>query len=113
MFLIAFKRQRCIGFARRRTGRGGRVIFDRCSSNIDDCWSGFDYTIFDNDPDTIQHRPHTNEEATSVKVKTDTEPLSSNSIVVDLIKNRKNSIDNVSRTRTPLVDCGGGESDNK
>lgn len=34
-------------------------------------------------------------------MKTDTDPLS-NSIVVDLIKNRINSIDNVSRTRTPL-----------
>lgn len=98
-----YQRQRCIGFARRRTGRGGRVIFDRCSNNIDERWSGFDYTIFDNDPATI--RPsYTNEEATSVKVKADTESLS-NSIVVDLIKNRKNSIDNVSRTRTPL-ECG-------
>lgn len=37
-------------------------------------------------------------------MKADTEPLS-NSIVVDLIKNRINSIDNVSRTRTPL-ECG-------
>lgn len=56
----------------------------------------------------MRQRPNVNEEATSVKVKTDTEPLSSNSIVVDLIKNRKNSIDNVSRTRAPL-DCGASD----
>lgn len=104
MPLTITKRQRCIGFARRRTGRGGRVIFDRCSTNIDEWWSSFDYTVFDNDPTSIQQRPYTNEEATSVKVKADTESLS-NSIVVDLIKNRKNSIDNVSRTRAPL-ECG-------
>ncbi|KAJ6644552.1 Enhancer of polycomb like 1, partial [Pseudolycoriella hygida] len=97
-------RQRCIGFARRRTGRGGRVIFDRCSTSMDDWWSGLDYTIFDNDPAKTQRTSYANEEATSVKVKTDTD-LMSNSIVVDLMRNRKNSID---RTRTPLE---GGDSD--
>ncbi|KAG4066976.1 hypothetical protein HA402_007724 [Bradysia odoriphaga] len=97
-------RQRCIGFARRRTGRGGRVIMDRCSTSMDEWWSGLDYTIFDNDPDSIQQQQRPYAEATSVKVKTDTEPLS-DSIVVDLINNRKNSMDNVSRTRTPL-ECG-------
>lgn len=73
---------------------------------MDEWWSGLDYTIFDNDPDAIQQqqqqRPHA---TTSVKVKTDTDTLS-DSIVVDLIKNRKNSMDNVSRTRTPLEQCG-------
>ncbi|KZC05802.1 Enhancer of polycomb like protein 1 [Dufourea novaeangliae] len=36
---------RCIGFARRRYGRGGRVILDRCSTDMDDMWSSLDFTI--------------------------------------------------------------------
>ncbi|CAO1338211.1 unnamed protein product [Diamesa hyperborea] len=42
-------RPRCIGFARRRIGRGGRVILDRISTPMDDVWSKLDYTIFDNE----------------------------------------------------------------
>ncbi|KAH0546803.1 hypothetical protein KQX54_015312 [Cotesia glomerata] len=36
---------RCIGLARRRYGRGGRVILDRYPSDIDDIWSSLDFTI--------------------------------------------------------------------
>ncbi|XP_043506006.1 enhancer of polycomb homolog 1 [Polistes fuscatus] len=36
---------KCIGLARRRLGRGGRVILDRCTSNMDDMWSSLDFTI--------------------------------------------------------------------
>ncbi|XP_072749209.1 enhancer of polycomb homolog 1 [Anoplolepis gracilipes] len=38
---------RCIGLARRRIGRGGRVILDRCTADIDDMWSSLDFTIHD------------------------------------------------------------------
>lgn len=44
---VNFCRPRCIGFARRRVGRGGRILLDRSSSNYDDVWSRLDYTIFD------------------------------------------------------------------
>ncbi|KAG5678277.1 hypothetical protein PVAND_007966 [Polypedilum vanderplanki] len=40
---------RCIGFARRRVGRGGRILLDRVSSNYDDIWSKLDFTIYDNE----------------------------------------------------------------
>lgn len=30
-------KQKCIGFARRRIGRGGRILFDRINSPMDDC----------------------------------------------------------------------------
>lgn len=40
-------RPRCIGFARRRVGRGGRIILDRASTSYDEIWSRLDYTIFD------------------------------------------------------------------
>ncbi|KYN02573.1 PREDICTED: enhancer of polycomb homolog 1 [Cyphomyrmex costatus] len=43
---------RCIGFARRRIGRGGRVILDRCSADMDDMWSTLDFTIHDSNRET-------------------------------------------------------------
>lgn len=45
---IRTPRPRCVGFARRRVGRGGRIILDRTLSNMDDLWSNLDYTIYDN-----------------------------------------------------------------
>ncbi|XP_075169202.1 enhancer of Polycomb [Haematobia irritans] len=44
---IKHPRSRCIGFARRRMGRGGRVLLDRVASNFDDFWSQLDYTILE------------------------------------------------------------------
>lgn len=49
-------RSRCIGFARRRVGRGGRIILDRASTNYDDVWSRLDYTIFDSAAKGENHR---------------------------------------------------------
>ncbi|KAL6261920.1 hypothetical protein P5V15_007002 [Pogonomyrmex californicus] len=43
---------RCIGLARRRIGRGGRVILDRCASDMDDIWSTLDFTIHDSKRET-------------------------------------------------------------
>lgn len=37
--------RRCIGFARRRMGRGGRVILDRITTDQDDFWRTMDFTI--------------------------------------------------------------------
>lgn len=37
--------RRCIGFARRRLGRGGRIILDRISTNYDDFWRTLDFSI--------------------------------------------------------------------
>ncbi|XP_061390283.1 serine-rich adhesin for platelets [Musca vetustissima] len=44
---IKHPRPRCIGFARRRMGRGGRILLDRVASNFDDFWSQLDYTILE------------------------------------------------------------------
>ncbi|EGI58322.1 Enhancer of polycomb-like protein 1 [Acromyrmex echinatior] len=44
---------RCIGFARRRIGRGGRVILDRCTADMDDIWSTLDFTIHDSNRETM------------------------------------------------------------
>lgn len=41
------KPKRCIGFARRRIGRGGRIILDRLSNEEDDFWRTLDYTIYE------------------------------------------------------------------
>jgi hypothetical protein len=37
--------RRCIGFARRRMGRGGRVILDRINTDNDDFWRTLDFSI--------------------------------------------------------------------
>ncbi|XP_071447247.1 enhancer of polycomb homolog 1 isoform X2 [Hetaerina americana] len=40
----------CIGFARRRLGRGGRVILDRACSSMDEYWASLDFTISEASP---------------------------------------------------------------
>ncbi|KAL7306312.1 hypothetical protein TKK_0001740 [Trichogramma kaykai] len=44
---------KCIGLARRRIGRGGRVILDRLSHNIDDLWGSLGFTIHKSKQDTL------------------------------------------------------------
>uniref|UniRef100_A0A182TMI9 Enhancer of polycomb-like protein n=1 Tax=Anopheles melas TaxID=34690 RepID=A0A182TMI9_9DIPT len=46
---LRYPRPRCIGFARRRLGRGGRVIIDRIGTDFDDLWSRLDYTIVESE----------------------------------------------------------------
>ncbi|KAK9717332.1 Enhancer of polycomb-like [Popillia japonica] len=49
--------KRCIGFARRRMGRGGRVILDRLSPEQDDYWRTMDFTVFDSHKtDLVNHK---------------------------------------------------------
>uniref|UniRef100_A0A1B6I921 Enhancer of polycomb-like protein n=1 Tax=Homalodisca liturata TaxID=320908 RepID=A0A1B6I921_9HEMI len=45
---VATPVSRCVGLARRRVGRGGRVILDRAGPPMDDFWSSLDFTIQDN-----------------------------------------------------------------
>lgn len=46
---LSHPKRRCIGMARRRMGRGGRVIIDRASTSADDeFWRSLDFTIFEN-----------------------------------------------------------------
>ncbi|XP_021926420.1 enhancer of polycomb homolog 1 isoform X2 [Zootermopsis nevadensis] len=44
---ISNPEQKCIGFARRRIGRGGRVILDRASTEADDIFAYLDFTVHD------------------------------------------------------------------
>uniref|UniRef100_A0A1B6C911 Enhancer of polycomb-like protein n=1 Tax=Clastoptera arizonana TaxID=38151 RepID=A0A1B6C911_9HEMI len=44
---LASPKFQCIGYARRRIGRGGRVILDRTGSNPDKYWESMDFTILD------------------------------------------------------------------
>ncbi|XP_038108346.1 uncharacterized protein LOC6043078 [Culex quinquefasciatus] len=61
-------RPRCIGFARRRFGRGGRVIIDRASTTLDDLWSRLDYKIIESETScSVNAEP---EEEESVVVST-------------------------------------------
>lgn len=45
---------KCIGFARRRYGRGGRVIVDRIRTDMDDVWSSLDFKIISNETNEIE-----------------------------------------------------------
>ncbi|XP_046404617.1 enhancer of polycomb homolog 1 [Ischnura elegans] len=42
---ISKPQPQCIGFARRRVGRGGRVILDRACTSMDEYWASLDFTI--------------------------------------------------------------------
>jgi len=44
---------RCVGLARRRVGRGGRVILDRAGPPMDDFWASLDFTIHDNSKEKL------------------------------------------------------------
>ncbi|CAG9859413.1 unnamed protein product [Phyllotreta striolata] len=56
--------RRCIGFARRRVGRGGRIILDRISTNYDDFWRTLDYSITE---PVGEHAASTSQEHTTVQ----------------------------------------------
>lgn len=53
---MIYFRPRCIGFARRRVGRGGRIILDRASTSYDDIWARLDYTILETNSDCVESR---------------------------------------------------------
>jgi len=40
-------RPKCLGFLRRRIGRGGRMIFDRAYANHDELWRSFGFTVME------------------------------------------------------------------
>ncbi|KAK6619945.1 hypothetical protein RUM44_006345 [Polyplax serrata] len=54
---IATPRNRHIGLARKRMGRGGRVILDRTSGFSDEFWSSVDFNVYDNRPDLPMYQP--------------------------------------------------------
>lgn len=56
---IATPRVKHIGLARKRVGRGGRIILDRASGFSDDFWSSCDFTVYDNKADLPLYQPKT------------------------------------------------------
>ncbi|XP_014364054.2 uncharacterized protein LOC106715297 [Papilio machaon] len=49
---------RCVGFARRRVGRGGRVLLDRIATPLDDLWPALPFAF----PSSSEHRKLRDEE---------------------------------------------------
>ncbi len=47
---LSTPKPRCIGFARRRMGRGGRYVLDRAYTDYDDLWRSLDFTVLDSKP---------------------------------------------------------------
>lgn len=50
---LSTPKSRCIGFARRRMGRGGRYVLDRAHTDYDNLWRSLDFTILDSKPAKI------------------------------------------------------------
>jgi enhancer of polycomb-like protein len=44
---LSTPKPRCVGFVRRRVGRGGRIILDRNYANYDEFWSSLGFSIWD------------------------------------------------------------------
>ncbi|XP_061853119.1 enhancer of polycomb homolog 1 isoform X4 [Colius striatus] len=59
--------QRCIGFARRRVGRGGRVLLDRAHSDYDNTFHQLDLEISSSQHSSISQFANTSETNTSDK----------------------------------------------
>ena len=55
--LTSIPQSSCIGYARRRVGRGGRVIFDRMYSEYDEDMCGQDLTSGLSDPTSMDSDP--------------------------------------------------------
>ncbi|XP_053965640.1 uncharacterized protein LOC128867995 [Anastrepha ludens] len=95
---IKHPRPRCIGFARRRMGRGGRVVLDRTATNMDDFWSQLDYTIFESDSASTATK--------SMNIKKEPVKPASPPTVVDLlpsnITNAAGSIATATTTKSSL-----------
>lgn len=51
---LSIPRPRCIGFARRRIGRGGRIMLDRAWTPLDDYWPDLDITLSHSAPNGLQ-----------------------------------------------------------
>ncbi|KAL7047734.1 hypothetical protein ACKWTF_003091 [Chironomus riparius] len=117
---ICHPRPRCIGFARRRVGRGGRILLDRASSSYDDIWSKLDFTIFDNEKtfddidqelkekDTcIVNQPaiSTSIDGSSVSLKSQNEPLINNNNNI-VIKSENSKIIDTSDDQTAMTTTG-------
>jgi hypothetical protein len=100
--------RRCIGFARRRMGRGGRVILDRINTDNDDFWRTLDFSIVE---------PNSKPNDTNLSdgiVKMDTSFLNNTNVNNNLrteIKSEFSYVVNNSGSRTNVSDVVGGESE--
>ncbi|EFA06113.2 enhancer of polycomb homolog 1 [Tribolium castaneum] len=101
--------RRCIGFARRRIGRGGRVILDRIGTDHDDFWRTLDFTIVEPNAKKEEQQNETNLSSDGV-VKMDASFVNNNTNVNNNlrtdIKSEYGYVSN-SFSRTNVNDVGG------
>ncbi|KAL1500742.1 hypothetical protein ABEB36_006187 [Hypothenemus hampei] len=113
--LASLSNRKCIGFARRRMGRGGRVILDRIATDYDDFWRSLDFSIIE--PRLAQHEK-TNDTKTLIKqerIKKDGALLNSigsgsnisNSGSTSLVHNNNYNMNNNNNSET-YNNSGGG-----
>lgn len=96
--------RRCIGLARRRVGRGGRIIFDRVSTDYDDFWRTLDFSIIDSE--NLQEKRDALETVSA-------EPSSSSGVHIDIKSEFSVSRANRSDVRTSESVGSGDGSDIK
>ncbi|XP_001360549.4 uncharacterized protein E(Pc) [Drosophila pseudoobscura] len=96
---INYPSPRCIGFARRRVGRGGRILLDRATTNFDDVWSQLDYTVMESvvKSNNAQRR---NNQLSKPELLPLAKPCSPPT-VVDLVVPTSKHIDSVDATSLP------------
>ncbi|XP_065369495.1 uncharacterized protein E(Pc) isoform X2 [Calliphora vicina] len=109
---IRHPRPRCIGFARRRMGRGGRVMLDRVATNFDEFWSQLDYTVLEtktSDSTTTTSDTTTNKDTNkpaSPPTVVDLVPpanIAANHIAGVPIASTANTTTSVNNTNTPAI----------
>ncbi|KAJ8925543.1 hypothetical protein NQ315_009383 [Exocentrus adspersus] len=93
---------RCIGFARRRVGRGGRIILDRVSTSYDDFWRTLDFSI-------IESSSH--QEKTDMPEQIPVEFSDSNSVHADI--KSEFSVSHVNRSNVRTSESADSGSDVK
>lgn len=110
MFVCCF-RVRCIGFSRRRRGRGGRIVLDRISTNMDEFWANLDYTIYSGNQKITAKELTQQNELKNQQQLTDIVQDKPTSVVIDL-EPPQPSTPSSSNQPVSLIQTNSGNSEN-
>lgn len=110
MFVYCF-RVRCIGFSRRRRGRGGRIVLDRISTNMDEFWANLDYTIYSGNQKITAKELTQQNELKNQQQLTDIVQDKPTSVVIDLEPPLPPSTPSSSNKPVSLIQTNSGNSE--
>lgn len=104
-------RVRCIGFSRRRRGRGGRIVLDRISTNMDEFWANLDYTIYSGNQKITANELTQQNELKNQQQLTDIVQDKPTSVVIDLEPPPPPSTPSSSNKPVSLIQTNSGNSE--